>query len=69
MIINNLEKMEKIVKKYPNLSWNGWDVVDRKKSDSGRTSISGVRVNNEWYLQRVYSVTRQGWDIPNKYRS
>ena len=68
MIIKSLEKMEKIVKQYPNLSWNGWDVVDRKRSDSGRTSISGVRVNNEWYLQRVYSVTREGWDIPNKYR-
>lgn len=68
MIIKSLEKMEKIVKQNPNLSWDGWDVVDRKKSDSGRTSISGVRVNNEWYLQRVYSVTREGWDIPHKYR-
>ena len=68
MIIKNLEKMEKIVSNNKNLSWIGWDVVDRKKSDSGRTSVSGVRINGEWYLQRVYSVSRNGWDIPNRYK-
>lgn len=68
MIINNLEKMEKIVKKNSNLSWVGWDVVDRKRSESGRTSLDGVRVDGQWYLQRIYPVTRNGWDIPNKYK-
>lgn len=68
MIIKDLRKMEKIVAKYNNLHWIGWDIADRKKSDAGRTSISGVRVNNEWYLQRIYPVTQIGWDIPNKYR-
>jgi len=68
MIIKNLEQMEKIVSKNNNLSWVGWDVVDRKKSDGARTSLDGVRVNGLWYLQRVYPVTRQGWDIPNKYK-
>lgn len=68
MIIKSLEKMEKIVHKYDNLSWNGWDVVDRKRSESGRTSTSGVRVDGLWYLQRVFPVTKDGWDIPNKYR-
>lgn len=60
--------MEKIVAKNSNLSWVGWDVVDRKRSESGRTSTSGIRVKGLWYLQRVYPVTRNGWDIPNKYR-
>ncbi len=68
MIIKNLEQMEKIVSKNNNLSWVGWDVVDRKRSDGARTSLDGVRVNGLWYLQRVYPVTRQGWDIPNKYK-
>lgn len=68
MIITNLDKMEKIVKKNKNLSWVGWDVVDRKKSDAGRTAINGVRVDGEWYLQRFYPVTRNGWNIPDKYR-
>lgn len=68
MIVTNLDKMEKIVSKYDNLSWIGWDVVDRKRSESGRTSTSGVRVDGVWYLQRIYPVGKNGWDIPNKYR-
>lgn len=68
MIIKSLEKMEKIVSKNKNLSWIGWDIVDRKRSESGRTSVNGVRINQEWYLQKIYSVSRNGWDIPNRYR-
>lgn len=68
MIINSLEKMEKIVSKNNNLSWVGWDVVDRKKSESGRTAINGVRVKDQWYIQQTYPVNRNGWDIPNRYR-
>lgn len=68
MIVNSLDKMEKIVSSNSNLSWVGWDIADRKKSDSARTSPSGVRVNNEWFLQKIYKVDRNGWDIPNKYK-
>lgn len=68
MIIKNLEVMEKIVKKNNNLAWIGWDVADRKRSDAARTAVNGVRVNGVWYLQRIYKVTRNGWDIPNKYK-
>jgi hypothetical protein len=68
MIIKDLQKMEKIVAKNNNLFWVGWDVADRKRSESGRTSVNGVRINGQWYLQRIYPVTRVGWDIPNKYR-
>jgi len=68
MIIKSLEKMEKIVAKNKNLSWVGWDVVDRKRSESGRTAVSGVRVDGVWYLQRTYPVTANGWDIPYKYK-
>ena len=68
MIINNLEKMEKIVARNNNLYWVGWDVADRKRSEAGRTAVNGVRVNGVWYVQRIYTVTRNGWDIPNKYK-
>jgi hypothetical protein len=68
MVVTDLKKMEKIVARNNNLSWVGWDVVDRKRSDMARTAVNGVRVNGVWYLQRIYSVTRNGWDIPNKYR-
>jgi hypothetical protein len=68
MIIKSLETMERIVAKHNNLSWIGWDVVDRKRSESGRTAINGVRVDGKWYLQRIYKVTHNGWDIPNKFK-
>jgi hypothetical protein len=68
MIINKLETMEAIVKKNKNLIWDGWNVIDLKKSEVAKTSPNGIRVNNEWYLHRVYSPSRNGWDIPNKYR-
>lgn len=68
MIVKSLGKMEKIVANNSNLSWVGWDVVDRKRSEAGRTAVNGVRVNGVWYVQRIYSVNRNGWDIPNKYR-
>jgi len=68
MIVKDLEKMEKIVSKNHNLNWVGWDIADRKRSESGRTAVNGVRVDGVWYLQRIYKVTRNGWDIPNKYR-
>jgi hypothetical protein len=68
MIVNSLERMEKIVTRNNNLYWVGWDVADRKRSEAGRTAVNGVRVNGVWYVQRIYTVTRNGWDIPNKYK-
>ena len=68
MEIKDLDLMEKIVKKYKNLSWIGWDVVDRRPTQAGRTAINGVRVGSQWYVQTTYPVTTKGWDIPNKYK-
>ena len=45
MIVNSLERMEKIVTRNNNLYWVGWDVADRKRSEAGRTAVNGVRVN------------------------
>jgi hypothetical protein len=59
--------MEQIVKKNKELSWIGWDVVERKRSDIAKTSVSGVRVKDNWYIQKIFTVNRDGWDIPNKY--
>jgi hypothetical protein len=59
--------MEQIVKKNKELSWIGWDVVERKRSDIAKTSVSGVRVKDFWYIQKIFAVNRNGWDIPNKY--
>jgi hypothetical protein len=68
MIVKKLETMETIVNNNSNLRWDGWDVIDLKKSDIARTSPNGIRINNEWYLHKIYTVTSSGWDIPNKYK-
>jgi len=68
MIINKLEKMEKIVEKNKNLHWLGWNVADRRRTEAGRTAVNGVRVDSVWYVQTIYQLTNTGWDIPNKYR-
>ena len=67
MIIKSLAQMEKIVSKNKELYWVGWDVVERKRSDIARTSTSGVRIKDSWYLQKTFNLDRNGWDIPNKY--
>ena len=67
MIISSLKQMEKIVLKHKELFWVGWDVVERKRSDLGRTAPNGIRVNDKWYLQKTFNLDRKGWDIPNKY--
>jgi len=68
MLIKSLNTMEKIVFKNKNLIWQGWDVIDLKESKTAKTSPAGIRVKDKWYLHKVYSPSRNGWDIPNKYR-
>jgi hypothetical protein len=68
MIIRSLNTMEKIVSKNKNLIWNAWDVIDLKESDTAKTSVVGIRVKDKWYLHKVYSSNRNGWNIPDKYR-
>lgn len=59
--------MESIVAKNKELRWVGWDVMELKRSDMGRTSPNGIRIKDTWYLQKTFVVNRNGWDIPSKY--
>lgn len=68
MLIKSLEKMEAIVVKNNSLKWDGWNVLELKKSNLGRTDVNGIRINNEWFIKREFSVNRNGWEIPSKYR-
>jgi len=68
MIINKLETMEALVNKNRNLRWDGWNVLDLKRTEAGRTSPSGIRIKGEWYIHNTYAVNRNGWEIPNKYK-
>jgi hypothetical protein len=67
MQIKSLEKMEKIVSQNRSLSWSGWDVVHAYPSDNGRTSKFGAYINNKWHITRKFLVSRDGWDIPDKF--
>jgi len=67
MIVRSLDRMEKIVSYNKKLSWDGWDVVELTQSDKGRLSSAGAFLNGRWYIKKVFSPSRDGWDIPNKY--
>lgn len=60
--------MEKIVAKNSSLKWNGWNVLELKKSNLGRTDVNGVRINDEWFIKREFIADRNGWAIPSKYK-
>jgi hypothetical protein len=69
MIIKDLDAMEKIVSKNSNLKWVGWDVLELKKTNLGRTDANGIRINNEWYIQKTFSPSRSGWRFQASIRS
>ena len=62
MIVDNLEVMESIVSDNKKLSWDGWDVIEMTQSDKGRLSTTGA-----WYIKKIFSPSRDGWNIPTKY--
>ena len=68
MLITDLKVMEKIVLKNDNLKWVGWDVLELKRSNLGRTDINGIRINDQWYIKKDIKLTDKGWEISNKYR-
>lgn len=67
MNIKSLEQMETIVAKNKSLSWDGWTVVNSYPSEKGRTSSQGAFVNNTWHLQRRFTPSQTGWEIPDKF--
>ena len=68
MIVKDLNEMDKIVASNQNLSWVGWNVVERHRSEKARTAVNGVHSDGQWYLQRVYTPDHEGWNIPNNYK-
>ena len=68
MVVKSLEVMEKIVSKNRDLMWSGWDVLELKKTNLGRTDVNGIRIKNNWFIKKTFSPDRNGWDIPSKYQ-
>lgn len=68
MLVKELEVMEKIVSKNRDLMWSGWDVLELKKTNLGRTDANGIRIKDNWFIKKTFSPDRNGWNIPNKYQ-
>ena len=66
MVINSLDTMETIVKNDEALVWDGWDVLHLTKSPTGWMKPEGVFRNDEWFIQKRYAITDQGWELPTK---
>ena len=52
MLVKDLAVMEKIVAKNSNLKWVGWDVLELKRSNLGRTDVNGIRIEDQWYIKK-----------------
>jgi hypothetical protein len=68
MVINSLEAMESIVENNTSLSWDGWTVIEFKKSPSAWMSPEGAYQNGEWIIRKRYE-WNNGWNIPKKFVS
>lgn len=67
MKISSLDDMEIIVENNKSLEWNGWDVVEIRKSPTGWMKPEGIYKNDEWNIQKFYNLNYDGWDIPSKF--
>lgn len=67
MLINSLEKMEKIVENNSSLNWNGWDVVEMTADPVADLKPNALFVNGKWFKTKTYSIGEQGWSIPAKF--
>ncbi len=67
MLITSLEQMANIVSNNKSLSWIGWDVVYRSFAPTGWTDTSGVFIKGEWYSQKKFEITSNGWEIPDRF--
>jgi hypothetical protein len=66
MYIKSLEEMETFVQNSKSLFWSGWDVMQKIRTDKGKTSVNGKFINGKWYIVNKIKCDRQGWHITNK---
>jgi hypothetical protein len=64
MLIKSLEKMETIVDNNKFLSWDGWTVVELRKSAMAWMKPNAKFINNEWYTANRFDANADGWNVP-----
>jgi hypothetical protein len=66
MLIKSLEQMETIVDNNESLSWDGWTVLEAKKSPTAWMEPNAKFIKHEWHTVNRFDITESGWDIPAK---
>ena len=66
MIIKSLEEMETIVANNDSLSWDGWTVLEAKKSATAWMKPNAAFIKKAWYIVNRFDANESGWDIPAK---
>ena len=66
MLIKSLEEMETIVENNSVLSWDGWTVLELRKSAMAWMKPNAKFINREWYTANRFDITESGWNIPAK---
>ena len=65
MLVNSLDKMERIVSSRTDLAWDGWDVVRYNQGHNAQYATSGVFRDGQWMKKKIFPLTEQGWHLPN----
>ena len=56
-----------LVNKVPNLSWDGWSIMEHREDSSAEMHKNGKFVNGKWCFVKYYHPTDKGWEVPKKY--
>lgn len=66
MLIKSLEEMETIVENNSVLSWDGWTVLELKKSAVAWMKPNAKFIKHEWHIANRFDITENGWNVPAK---
>lgn len=69
MFITSLSEAERLVDSRSDLEWEGWDLVRYKKNARAQFDRNGVYRNGSWYIKTVFPLNKDGWSIPERFRS
>jgi hypothetical protein len=73
MLIKDLDKMERLVRRQKNLVWddkspNGYDVIQLVRHPNPAGHVDGRFIKGKWYRTVRIPLTRDGWELPNVHR-
>lgn len=67
VLIKTQEEAEKIVRRNPRLTWDGWDVIYQRPDKTAFNKLHGVYRDGSWYMCYRVPLTENGWEMPVDY--